>query len=208
MDREQERELIAHIQHGTDVQRRRAWECLFRTYNQLVLGFLFKRGMSQADAQDLSQRAWLKAIECFATFDPNRNFRVWLIVIARNLFVDEYRRNKRQDALHLEHKEGMETFIPQDDGHLDFARLRDWILAVKAGNNVDCFNLPKRRCSCFDLPYRRRIFLEGMCLEVSIEELAEKIGITEDSCKSIKKRLRADLKICLGHSYSGKGNEK
>jgi RNA polymerase sigma-70 factor, ECF subfamily len=39
------------------------------------------------DAEDLVQETYLKALRCFATFQPGTNFRAWIFQILRNTFL-------------------------------------------------------------------------------------------------------------------------
>ncbi len=57
-----------------------------------VYGFFAYRVPSVADAEDLTQRTFERAIRGWDRFDPERApARVWLLAIARNLLIDHYR---------------------------------------------------------------------------------------------------------------------
>jgi RNA polymerase sigma factor (sigma-70 family) len=57
-----------------------------------VYGFFAYRLRSVADAEDLTQRTFERALRAWARFDPERApARVWLLTIARNLLIDHYR---------------------------------------------------------------------------------------------------------------------
>lgn len=57
-----------------------------------VYGFFAYRVRSRADAEDLTQRAFERALRAWQRFDPARApVRVWLLSIARNLLIDHYR---------------------------------------------------------------------------------------------------------------------
>jgi RNA polymerase sigma factor (sigma-70 family) len=60
-----------------------------------VYGFLAYRVESQADAEDLTQQTFERALRAWARFDPGRaSVGTWLISIARNLLIDHYRRDR------------------------------------------------------------------------------------------------------------------
>jgi RNA polymerase sigma-70 factor (ECF subfamily) len=57
-----------------------------------VYGFFAYRVASAADAEDLTQRTFERALKAWGRFDPERApVRVWLLSIARNLLIDHYR---------------------------------------------------------------------------------------------------------------------
>lgn len=53
--------------------------------------------MSTPDVEDLVQEVFIKAINCYDSFNGKSSPKTWLISIARNLAIDEARRKKRQD---------------------------------------------------------------------------------------------------------------
>jgi RNA polymerase sigma-70 factor (ECF subfamily) len=59
-----------------------------------VYGFFAYRLPSVADAEDLTQGTFERALRAWARFDPRRApARVWLLTIARNLLIDHLRAN-------------------------------------------------------------------------------------------------------------------
>jgi RNA polymerase sigma factor (sigma-70 family) len=57
-----------------------------------IYGFFAYRVQSVADAEDLTQRTFERALRAWKRFDPSRApVRVWLLTIARNLLIDHYR---------------------------------------------------------------------------------------------------------------------
>jgi RNA polymerase sigma-70 factor (ECF subfamily) len=57
-----------------------------------VYGFFAYRLPSVADAEELTQRTFERALRAWGRFDPERApVRVWLLSIARNLLIDHYR---------------------------------------------------------------------------------------------------------------------
>jgi RNA polymerase sigma factor (sigma-70 family) len=67
-----------------------------------VYGFFAYRLRSVADAEDLTQRTFERALRAWGRFDPEKApVRVWLLTIARNLLIDHYRADVwgRQQAI-------------------------------------------------------------------------------------------------------------
>lgn len=67
-----------------------------------VYGFFAYRLRSRADAEDLTQMTFERALRAWSRYDPARaSVSTWLLVIARNLFVDHLRadRGRSHDAI-------------------------------------------------------------------------------------------------------------
>ena len=50
----------------------------------------------RAEADDLVQETWLRALHHFDQFDPGSNCRAWLVTILRNAFLNRLRRRGRE----------------------------------------------------------------------------------------------------------------
>jgi RNA polymerase sigma factor (sigma-70 family) len=60
-----------------------------------VYGFFGYRVASRADAEDLTQLTFERAMRAWSRFDPDRaSARTWLMSIANNLLIDHYRRDR------------------------------------------------------------------------------------------------------------------
>ena len=67
-----------------------------------VYGFFAYRMRNRADAEDLTQRTFERALRSWSRYDPSRaSVATWLLVIARNLLIDHVRadRSARQQPL-------------------------------------------------------------------------------------------------------------
>jgi RNA polymerase sigma-70 factor (ECF subfamily) len=67
-----------------------------------VYGFFAYRMRSRADAEDLTQQTFERALKSWSRYDPSRaSVATWLLAIARNLLVDHHRadRSPRQQPL-------------------------------------------------------------------------------------------------------------
>ncbi len=51
---------------------------------------------NRAEAEDLVQETWLRALRHFDQFDPGSNCRAWLLTILRNAFLNRLRREGRE----------------------------------------------------------------------------------------------------------------
>jgi RNA polymerase sigma factor (sigma-70 family) len=90
-------------------------------YNQHVwgvYGFFAYRVRSRADAEDLTQRTFEKALRAWRRFDPNRGaVSPWLLAIARNLLIDHYRSDSssREQPLDEVSEERLGSELPDSD---------------------------------------------------------------------------------------------
>ncbi len=59
---------------------------------------------NQADAEDLVQDVYVRAIRFYQQFQPGTNIRAWLFKILKNTYMNRFRRNARTPT-HLELEE-------------------------------------------------------------------------------------------------------
>jgi RNA polymerase sigma-70 factor (ECF subfamily) len=76
---------------------------LVRTYGDKAYGFAFRLTRNEADARDLVQEAFTKALQNFEKFDRTRAFEPWFFRIMKNIFLDWMRRYDRKHTTSLEH---------------------------------------------------------------------------------------------------------
>ena len=68
---------------------------LYEEHVWSVYGFFGYRMSSRADAEDLTQLTFERALRAWERFDPERaSARTWLMSIAGNLLIDHYRRDR------------------------------------------------------------------------------------------------------------------
>lgn len=95
MDAKEAETLILAVAQSRD---RAAFERLFAFYAPRVKGYVIKRGVDGAAADELTQEVmaavWTKA----RYFDPKRgNASTWIFTVARNGFIDRIRRERRPE---------------------------------------------------------------------------------------------------------------
>jgi RNA polymerase sigma-70 factor (ECF subfamily) len=68
-----------------------------------VYGFIAYRVASRADAEDLTQKTFERALSHWADYDRNRaSVTTWLLSIARNAVIDHYRAGSRRATVDLD----------------------------------------------------------------------------------------------------------
>jgi RNA polymerase sigma-70 factor (ECF subfamily) len=75
---------------------------LVRTYGDKAYGFAFRLTHNEADARDLVQEAFTKALKNFDKFDKARAFEPWFFRIMKNIFLDWMRRYERKYTTSIE----------------------------------------------------------------------------------------------------------
>jgi RNA polymerase sigma factor (sigma-70 family) len=75
-----------------------AWAQFVQQYGPLIRAWCLARGLSEADAQDVSQDVLTKLVTAMKSFsyDPSRRFRGWLRTIVIRALNDDYRGRQHQ----------------------------------------------------------------------------------------------------------------
>lgn len=82
-----------------------------------VYGYFAYRALPRADAEDLTQVTFERALRAWRRFDPERaSARTWLLVIARNAYIDYRRRDRSARSVSLESEQITEADLPQNPG--------------------------------------------------------------------------------------------
>jgi len=68
---------------------------LVERYEKLVFSFLLSRLQDSQEVEDIVQETFVKAFRHIASFDCQRRFSTWLLTIARNVLIDNRKKNCR-----------------------------------------------------------------------------------------------------------------
>ena len=74
---------------------REAFEKLYETYYMRVYSYVITLSKDQYIAEDITQETFYKAFSTKSVFRGKSNLMTWLCTIARNLFIDEMRRQSK-----------------------------------------------------------------------------------------------------------------
>ncbi len=143
----------------------RAFAVLYDRYGPRMYRFFLRMLWGDAaKAEDFTQEVFLKIIEKPQLFNPERNFRTWIYVMASNICKNEYRR-PRTSEMPLEQAGVWEDHLPEKlDKQLFDKQLQDCIGQLSAAHH-----------QCFVLRYQE---------ELSVAEIAEIVDCPEGTVKS------------------------
>lgn len=105
-----DRDLVARTLAGD----REAYRVLVEKYQVRVAAIAFEVVRSRADAEDITQEAFVKAYLSLGEFRGQSAFYSWLYRIAYNMAIDFKRRVARRGGDAVEYEEGRQVAAPSD----------------------------------------------------------------------------------------------
>lgn len=67
-----------------------------KPFELLLKSVAFNLTKSSADAEDLLQETYFKAVKSIGKFQEGTNLKAWMITIMKNTFINNYRKNKKE----------------------------------------------------------------------------------------------------------------
>jgi len=186
---ETDEQLMRRFQRG----EARAFETLMLRHRNQVHAFLLRLTGERTRAEDLAQETFLRLVKAAAGWEPRASVRTWLFTIARNLATDAARRQVFRATEPLDATEdgggrprhaAPAAAGPGPDEAAEAAQLR-----------------PKLEAALAALPgEQREVFLLREHAGLSFPEIAEAVGVNENTAKSrmryallaLRERLAAD----------------
>ncbi len=71
-----------------------AWKMLVNSYSKKVFNLAYQFAGSYEEAEDLTQDIFFKLYNSIEKYDFEKNFTAWLLTLARNHLIDQYRKTK------------------------------------------------------------------------------------------------------------------
>lgn len=87
-----EKFLIKSAQKGSED----AWAHIVKRYGGAIYSICYQFTMNKADAEELMQEVFLKIYYNLNSFDSNKSFLGWAMILTKNLCIDTYRKNKKE----------------------------------------------------------------------------------------------------------------
>jgi RNA polymerase sigma-70 factor (ECF subfamily) len=173
--------LVRLVQGG----ERRAFDELFRRHQRGLFFLCLRISRGEAEAQDLCQRAFLRAFQSLGAFRGDSSFKTWLYRIAVNLSKNYLRDSGRRGEVPMED----EAFALSGSERSALDRVLDEEARRQLHRVIG------------DLPAKQRATLQLRVYEdLSFAEIAEILGGTENAAKvnfhyavkALKKSLTGD----------------
>jgi RNA polymerase sigma-70 factor (ECF subfamily) len=142
---------------------------------------------SREDVEDIAQDVFLKLFARIEQVNPDENFPGWLARVTVNTCYDELRKVRRR-------KTAMETFGPE---------LAEEPVVAPAPMEPDTLGRAKEAVEALDPKLRIPLLLKEV-EEMSVEEIARTMGITQTNVKVRLFRARKKLAAILGSSEGKK----
>ena len=171
-------QLIEKISKGDS----KSFESLMLKYQKLVHGYSMKMLKNVQKAEDVTQETWMRVINHSQNFKPTGSVKSWILSIARNLTIDEFRNNKR--------------WIDLDD--------EKWDAIEDTQSDIEnIFNTHERsealKLAFETLPENQRVILSMILIEeLNQSEVSIKLGISVGAVKASLFRAREQLKRAMG----------
>lgn len=157
----------------------RAFEVLMVRHRGPVFSFILRYVRDRAAAEDLMQETFLRLIRAADSYEKSAKFTTFLFTIARNLCVDASRRGKHRQATSLDAPvHGSEDQVPLVERIADGQKAADGrVLDQELGDRL--------KKAIEELPdEQREIFLLREVSDLQFNEIAEIVGISENTVKS------------------------
>jgi len=166
-------ELLAAYQQGDPA----AFEALLRRHRAALFTFLLRMLGNREKAEDLAQETFLRIVKGAQAWEQRARFQTWLFTIARNLCVDEARRDRfrRAESLDAEGPAGEPPLVDSIPG-----------AEIDPGRGAESARLrPLLQRALLSLPVEQReVFVLREQAGVPFHEIAAMVGANENTVKS------------------------
>jgi RNA polymerase sigma-70 factor (ECF subfamily) len=179
----------ALVNHDVQLVRRclageeAAWEEMVRQYSRRIYNLAYRFTGNRAAAEDLTQEVFLRLYRTLEQYDPREgDLSSWLMRVARNLIIDDYRRRARTPAQNGEDLAEHEYHLRADEREDPHALVEQRELSEQIHAALAKLSPELRACVILR-------DLEGL----SYQEIAEALQIPEGTVKSRINRGRLEL---------------
>ena len=170
---------------------------LVQPYERMVYATALGIVGNEADAEDVAQEVFFKALRGLAGFRAEAKFSTWLVQIALNEARMSLRRSRsRQHTSIEEGREGDEgEYLPRD--FADWREIPSEALATKELRTTILRGIAGLR------PIYREVLVLRDMRHMNVRETAEHLGVSEDVVKTRLSRARLQLRDFLAPGYDG-----
>jgi RNA polymerase sigma-70 factor (ECF subfamily) len=190
-------ELLETAVSVAEREDRRIFDELVQRYHKQAYNIAYRMTGNQADAEDLTQEAFIRAFRFFGQYKRELPFDSWLYKIMSNVFVDTLRRRPKAQIRSLDQP------ISTEDGE---ATLEVPDTAAGPEETVLSFEMDHRIQRALDsIPEDFRLAviyadIEGLSYEEIADAMSCSIGTVRSRLHRGRKLLRERLKDYTAHS--------
>jgi RNA polymerase sigma-70 factor (ECF subfamily) len=170
----------------------RAFEILLTRHRRPVFNFILRYVGLRETAEDLLQETFLRVIKGAEAYQRQAKFTTWLYTIARNLCVDQSRRAKHRKAQSLD--------APMNSS-AESGTLLDVIPANEIASDRQTVNKElhlKMEAALARLSQEQReVFLMREFLDMPFKDIAQVVGVPENTVKSRMRYALEKLRLEL-----------
>jgi RNA polymerase sigma-70 factor (ECF subfamily) len=166
-------ELLAAYQQGDPG----AFEVLLRRHRAPLFTFLLRMLGDREKAEDLAQETFLRIVKGAQAWEQRSRFQTWLFTIARNLCVDQSRRDRfrRTDSLDAQ--------VPDGEAPLGESVAGPGIDPGRGAESARLRPLLQKALSSLP-PEQREVFVLREQAGLPFRDIAEAVGVNENTVKS------------------------
>jgi RNA polymerase sigma-70 factor (ECF subfamily) len=170
----------------------RAFELLLARHRRPVYNFILRFVGDKETAEDLLQEAFLRVIKGADNYKRQAKFTTWLYTIARNLCVDQSRRRK-----HRKHASLDAPMSASEDSNtlLDVIPSSEMASDRKSVNKE--LHATMQRAIAALVEEQREVFLMREFLDMPFKQIADVVGVPENTVKSRMRYALEKLRLEL-----------
>lgn len=161
-----------------------AFETVYRTHEDGIYRFLYKLSGDGALSEELTQECFFQAWRCFHRYNGRCELFTWLAAIAKNVYFSHLRRNK--------HTVFNDDWLIDTEDESDSTHPEQRVLRQERTDAV------RRSISRLPGKYRDVVILR-IYAELKFSQIADYLGISENSAKVLFYRAKHRLKEELAH---------
>jgi RNA polymerase sigma-70 factor (ECF subfamily) len=170
----------------------RAFELLLGRHRKSVYNFILRFVGDKETAEDLLQETFMRVIKGADAYKRQAKFTTWLYTIARNLCVDQTRRRKHRRHASLDAP--MDT--SEESGTLLDVIASNEMASDRKSVNKELFATMQRAIAGLS-EEQREVFLMREFLDLPFKQIAEVVGVPENTVKSRMRYALEKLRLEL-----------